>query len=202
MVDESGNGRVLTAQGSASGYTLADAGPIDKSTYWHNAIDTYAITTQKFGYRYATLEAWVFLTINPTAVTSIIGMANAGPGATTQYDKNFYVRTDRKLAFYVNNGAGVATTLVTPAALNINQWHYVVASVGAAGLKIYVDGVVVASNAGVKTSYVQLQRVMTRAGASPYNGRAGMKIAEPAVYYQQLLDSRIASHYDAASAVL
>lgn len=84
-----------------------------------------------------------------------------------------------------------------------NTWHLVAASIGTAGMKLYVDGTLVASN----PSYVSANHSIgtwqfgggTLAGWAPRptsDFLAGT-LAEAAVYHAQLTDARIAAHYAA-----
>ncbi|WP_043512176.1 MULTISPECIES: LamG-like jellyroll fold domain-containing protein [unclassified Actinoplanes] len=65
---------------------------------------------------------------------------------STVTDRLMYVDTTGRVRFGVL-GAGVPVTVVSAAAVDDGTWHHVLASVGAAGLKLYVDGVKVTGTA-------------------------------------------------------
>lgn len=194
--DASGHGRKLSHPGT--GISLNQAGPISRAVAFSAGSTGYGSTS---GYPYrsgiVTLEAWILLTATPTQVTAVLAMAYPGSGGATR-DKELYLGTDRKLRFTVYSG-GAYRTILWNTAITLNVWHHVVGSVGATGMKLYVDGVKRAASATYKTSRTSSLYVYTRAGGAGTNGRAQLKIAEPAVYFQQLLDSRIASHFRAGS---
>lgn len=101
------------------------------------------------------LECW-FRT-NTTTGGQIIGFADTLPtvGVSTKADRMVYLETGGKLVFAVLPAAEARTT----ATYNDGAWHHLTATMGAgtttglggvveaAGMRLYVDGVLVASNA-------------------------------------------------------
>jgi hypothetical protein len=197
LADASGNARSLSITGTPS---LAQSGPVAgaKAIAWPNSSATcYAVSSATTTSSPATLEAWVYLTATPGTATAIVACATSA-GSSTQ-DKPLFVDTDGKVKFQVFSGA---TEMIASAApLALNTWHHVVASVGAAGTKLRIDKVTVAT--GIKTgSYTGAQKVFIHGGGNGggsflfQNSRA-VTIAKPAFYTAQLSDARTDAHYDA-----
>jgi signal peptidase I len=70
------------------------------------------------------------------------GIALAGSGGT--YDRHLYMDGNGRIWFGVYNGASVAISSGT--GLNDNKWHMAVATMGAAGMHLYIDGTQVATD--------------------------------------------------------
>jgi hypothetical protein len=79
----------------------------------------------------------------------IIGFENPRTGVAAppagSYDRMLYMDGNGKVWFGVYNGAYV--TLGSTANLNDGNWHMAVGTVGATGTRLYIDGVLNASNA-------------------------------------------------------
>jgi hypothetical protein len=71
------------------------------------------------------------------------GTAVAGSGGT--YDRHIYMDGAGKVRYGVYNGGYF--TIGSPASYNDGLWHMAAASMGPAGMVLYVDGVVVGTNA-------------------------------------------------------
>ncbi|WP_433797711.1 LamG domain-containing protein [Actinoplanes sp. CA-252034] len=77
----------------------------------------------------------------------IAGFADTSSGlGSASTDRMLYVDTAGKARFGVISG-GVPVTVVGAATVTDGGWHHVMGSVGADGLKLYVDGVRVANTA-------------------------------------------------------
>lgn len=145
-------------------------------------------------------EAW-FKT-STTRGGKIIGFGNSNNGLSGSYDRHIYMRDDGKLTF--GTYTGVENTITTASAYNNNQWHHVVATQSADGMKLYVDGVLAGTNpqtgAQAYTGYWRIGGDRTWGGASSpfFEGQ----IDEAAVYAQALSPERITAHYTAAGGVL
>lgn len=95
-------------------------------------------------------EAW-FRT-DTTSGGKIFGFGNGqprrnatSPGLSSTYDRHVYMTNSGQLIFGVW-ASGAARTVVSAEAYNDNAWHHVVATQGASGMALFVDGVRVASN--------------------------------------------------------
>lgn len=102
-----------------------------------NGTDTqvYGDRRQTVGNTYS-IETW-FKT-NTTRGGKLFGFGNNQSRGSSQYDKHIYMTNDGRLVFGVYTGA--TRTVTTAAAYNDNQWHHVVATQGAGGMTLYVDG--------------------------------------------------------------
>lgn len=200
LADMSGFQRPLTLVGSP-GPTLAQAGPFDKAVAYDLTVGQYAVTGVGVTYDDSdtTLEAWVYITQLPTDKSNVIGMA-AAYGGTTNHDKELGIGSTGHFYFRVFNGA--EQLLVSTATLSLNTWYHIVGSVGAAGQRVYLNGALDNHSDAVKTSDTTAgKRVFIRGGASGYNNTDRVVIAEPAVYFDQLTDTRVKVHHDALAYV-
>ena len=88
------------------------------------------------------LEAW-FKTSTTTG-GKIIGFGNSPDGISNNYDRHVYMTPDGSLIYGVWVGFG--ETLQTAPGYNDGAWHHVVATQGAEGMRLYVDGALKGSN--------------------------------------------------------
>lgn len=195
FLDESGHKRNLAVTGTP---TRNQPGPIDKGVEFSEAATQYGATASSVLYKsgIASLEAWVNVEVRPTSNRcTIVGMSTSFGGSP--HDKELGINTNGTVFFYVSFNGNQYLTSTTVLALN--TWYHIVGTVGAKGMKLYINGVLHKTSAGVTSSYKAAgQRVFVRGGGSSHDARARVLIAEPAVYFQQLLDSRVLSHYTAA----
>jgi len=195
LADSSGNARSMTISGSS--HTLNQTGPSAAlvAIAWANAAG-YAVTAVTVDTSDVTMEAWVYLTANPSAGTAITGHAIAFDNGTR--DKTLYVDTSGRACMHFYSGSSIVVTASAP--LSLNAWHHVIGSVGAAGAKIRVDKITVGTNAATTSAFGFNQLVFIRGGGSGFNGNGAMKIAMVARYTSQLSDARTDAHYDAGMA--
>lgn len=138
-------------------------------------------------------EAWF-----KTATTSggkIIGFGNSNTGLSGSYDRHVYMRDDGRLTFGTWTGAENTTTSDLP--YNDDNWHHVVATQSSAGMKLYVDGVLVGTHSQTAaepfTGYWRIggDRVWGGASSSYFAGT----IDEAAVYSKALTLEQVRAHY-------
>ena len=96
------------------------------------------------------VETWIKTTT--TSGGKIIGFGSGRPrtdtGATVlsgSYDRHVYMTNDGRLVFGAY--AGGTFTITSPSSYNDGKWHQVVATQGAGGMVLYVDGIQVGKNA-------------------------------------------------------
>ncbi|ROS78682.1 LamG-like jellyroll fold domain-containing protein [Cellulomonas sp. PhB143] len=154
-----------------------------------------------------TVETWFKTT--STRGGKIIGYGNGVPNtlgtAGTQlsgnYDRHVYMTDDGKLVFGAYTGSTV--TVSSGKSYNDGQWHAVVASQGASGMTLYVDGVRVGrnSNASAQT-YSGSWRVggdnISGWPSQPSSNFFAGEIDETAVYPTVLPAATVRSHFDAS----
>jgi hypothetical protein len=119
---------------------------------------------------------------------------------------------DGQLVFGVYNGS--VQTIETPNRYNDGQWHYVVATIGSAGMVLYVDGHLIGTNSTTTAqAYTGFWRVggdnlnawnldpwgsNSQGTTQPHSYWFNGTIADVAVYPGALSASQVAAHYAAA----
>ena len=148
-----------------------------------------------------TIEAWI--RTSTTSGGRIVGMTNSTTGSDTARDRILFMSNNGRVNFTTTyNGRQV---IQSPTALNNNQWHHIVGTVGDSGMRLYVDGVQVAVRTDVvgggayqgywRVGAGSLSGVPNRPSTDNFSGQ----IDEVAVYYYNALPaSRVAAHYNAS----
>lgn len=160
----------------------------------------YGDRRQSVGSAYS-IETW-FRT-NTTRGGKLFGFGNNQSRASSQYDKHIYMTNDGRLVYGVYTGA--TRTVTTAASYNDNQWHHVVATQGAGGMALYVDGVQKGA-LGVTTN--ENFSGYWRAGGDNLNGWPDRPISdywagqldETAVYPTVLSAAQVQNHHTLATA--
>jgi hypothetical protein len=130
--DDAYGGRGLTRE--TAGALVGD--PNTATTFPNDATGMAGTRIQGTSPQSFSAEAW-FQTTTTTG-GKILGFGGASSGASGNNDRHIYLDATGKLNFGVwPNSAKVLTTTGT---YNDGQWHHVVASLGAAGQQLYVDG--------------------------------------------------------------
>ncbi|HET7901839.1 MAG TPA: LamG domain-containing protein [Candidatus Nanopelagicales bacterium] len=194
----------------ANGISYGAAGPVSDAT---------AVTTDGAGGLISSnqtsaptafsVEAWFRTTT--TRGGKIIGFGDRASGfdadrntlLSKKYDRHVYMTNAGKLVFGVRNSGGSRVELVSSKAYNDGAWHQVVGTQGAAGLRLYVDGVQVATNA---TTSNQVYKGFWRVGgdatggwsSSPSSPYLAGTIANVAVYPTALSLTRVQAHWTAS----
>ena len=154
--DSSGNGRTGTynPSGAATNFTrLADGGLVtdtpDRAVQLGaSACINTTSTTSINAPQVFTVIAWFRAPSSYTNGGKLIGFERPQTGAqaptTGSYDRHIYMDGNGRIWFGVYNGAHVGIS--SAAGLNNNQWHMTVGTQNASGMRLYIDGVQVASN--------------------------------------------------------
>ncbi len=150
---------------------------------------------------------------NPTAFTEelwfntttqlggkLIGFGSSQTGLSTNYDRHVYMLNTGQLEFGVYTGQ--ANTVISPNRYNDGVWHYLVATQGASGMALYVDGQPVGTNPQTQAqNYTGYWRV---GGDNTWGGATSKYFAgsldEVAVYSNALSAAQVLAHYRASSA--
>ena len=131
----------------------------------------------------------------------LIGFGSHTIGASSGYDRTFYMLDNGFLRFGVN--PGTPASIVSNAALNDDAWHHVAASLGPAGMRMYVDGVLQTSqNAGITTGQ-SISPGYWRIGGDDLAGHSTVPssyyfsgwIDDVAMYDKELTPDKISAHY-------
>ena len=125
------------------GATGALTGVTDTAAQFDGAAAYLVSSNQAAGPTTYSTSAWFKTTT--TAGGKIIGFGDAATGVSTSYDRHVYMTNDGHLVFGTYSGGFQAVT--TAGSYNDGQWHQVVATQGSDGMKLYVDGALVTSNA-------------------------------------------------------
>ncbi|MGV9255635.1 LamG-like jellyroll fold domain-containing protein [Streptomyces sp. NPDC003697] len=143
------------------------------------------------------LELW-FKTTTTTG-GKLIGYGNRVQLVSTTYDKHVYMTNGGQLVFGVHPGS--VRTISTLQSYNNGAWHHMVATQGADGMKLYVDGSLRASNFLVTgsqqfTGYWRVggDAVSGWTNAPSSRGFTG-RIDEVAVYGKVLSAGQVLAHY-------
>lgn len=145
-----------------------------------------------------TTEVW-FRTTSAQGV--LVGFSNSLLGLVSlNYDRHVYLASTGQLVFGVGSGN---TTIVSPGTYTDGSWHQAVATLGSTGMRLYVDGALVASNTAVTAaqSYTGYWRFAAGplTGWSPASGGSYFRgqLAWGAAYPTTLSASDVAVHYAA-----
>jgi hypothetical protein len=149
------------------------------------------------------VEAW--FRASGTAGGAIVGYSNVATAMTGDTaDRIVYLDSTGKIRFGVAPG-GVVSTIVSANTYNDAVWHHVVATLGPAGMNLYVDGVSVApADTGVTTGRTVGTGYWRWGGANltgftnrPTGDYFIGSIDEVAYYTTQLNATQVARHYAA-----
>lgn len=174
----------------------AIAGP--STAIGFNGTDEYAYSNRRHAQPTTfSTETWIRTTT--TRGGKIIGFGNLTMENSGVHDKQVYMRNDGRLMFGVYSGG--YRTVTTSAAYNDGAWHHVVATQGSAGMALYVDGQLRASNPFYtgNRSYQGYWRVggdnLAGWPNRPTSNFFAGQIDETAVYPTALSGAKIAAHY-------
>ncbi|MGJ4844931.1 PKD domain-containing protein [Leifsonia sp. Le1] len=127
--------------------TQGAAGPITGTTASTFNGSTSLAVTQTAIQAPDTYTASAWFRTTSTSGGKILGFGNVNTGQSGSYDRHVYMDNGGKIWFGVYPG-GVAT-LNSSGSYNDGQWHQVVASLGANGMRLYLDGKQVGSRTDV-----------------------------------------------------
>jgi chitodextrinase len=200
VADSSGNNRTGTYR---NGLSYGSAGALTDTTTAVQSPGTsgVAYTNQQVtNPQTYSLETFVKTTANGG---KILGLENTQTGWGTTYDRQLYLSAGR-VNYGVRSGA-VQQVIQSPGTINDGQWHHLVATQGAGGMALYIDGALVASNAAVIAP--DAANGYWRVGGGNLTGWPNAPAAsalagtydEVAVYPTELSAARVQAHFAAAS---
>lgn len=199
--DVSGNNRPGTYQTSAT-HSASSACARDGggSTTFNGTTNFVSTPNQWPGPMVFSTEVW-FRTSTVQGV--LVGYSNSLLGLIpTSYDRHTYFTTGGRLTFGVYNNGYVTITSPAGTSYADGSWHHMVSTMSSAGMRLYVDGVLVASNTNSvgesTTGYFRFGNNYTSGwpGAPTSNFFRG-ELAYGATYASALSASDVAAHYAA-----
>lgn len=139
------------------------------------------------------LEAWFNTT--STAGGKILGFGNSNSASnSSQYDRHVFMTNTGQLVF--GTYTGTEQRLTTQSSYNDGKWHQLVATQGASGMRLYVDGELAESNtvAGAE-SYTGYWHVGGDVSWGPGGNSFAGDIDEVAVYPSAMSATDVSLHY-------
>lgn len=175
-------GPLLTSPSTAIGLN-------GSSQYIYSVASAAAPTTMTLGLWFKTSTA---------SGGRLIGYSNLQTGNSATRDRHIYMTNTGQLRF----GIGANITIISPKSYNDNSWHLAIATLDGSGMKLYVDGVLVASSVSstglTYTGYLRVgnDNLTTWTGAPTSNFFNG-QVAEPFTDTTSVFDpTRIADLYE------
>lgn len=208
VVDASGNARDGARAATNAAVGAAGTGPCERDTpnrsftLSGSSIDGYIsgpaasqTTPSTF-----TVELWFKTTTKVGG--RLIGFGNTRTGTSTKYDRHIYMSSSGQLWFGVFPNTVV--TVNSAAAYNDGTWHLATATLSSVGMRLYVDGVLAASNStNVAQDYTGYWRIGYDSVATWTNQPSSFyfngSVAYPAVYTVALTPDQVRGHYLAGS---
>ena len=144
------------------------------------------------------VEAWVRTTSNQGGW--IVGFGNSASltGTSSSRDRQLYMESGGRVQF--GSSPGQNRTVRSAASYNNGQWHHIVGTLGASGMNLYVDGVLVGSRTDTTTG--RNMSGFWRIGGDSLNGWPNQPassnlagtIDEVAIYPSELTAGIVAAH--------
>lgn len=165
---------------------------------WNNR-QTVISTRQYSNPTTYSIETWFKTTSSGGG--KIVGFGNSNSNdanASSNYDRHVYMNGRGQLMFGTYNGS--TNVITAPGTYNDGQWHYVVASQSADGMRLYLDGTLVGSNSVADAqNYSGYWRV---GGDSGWDGDPLWvgAVDEVAVYGSALTSAQVSAHYQLGKA--
>jgi signal peptidase I len=145
--DSSGNGRTGALHGGVT-HVAGSCAPGDAPALAFDGSSGY-VSSPSAGIAPNTFTLSLWFSTTSTTGGKLIGFGTAQTGASALYDRHLYLSNDGRLNFGVYPGLFVYDTITSPRSYNDGAWHLATATLSAAGMHLYVDGVEVASNPSV-----------------------------------------------------
>ncbi len=139
--DATGHGNTATLSGAPAW----SAGKYGNALTFDGVDDYLSTSLLQTNPNVFTLSLW-FKTTSTTG-GKLIGFGDAQTGTSGHYDRHLYMSNDGKVYFGCYNGS--VQTINTTIACNDNAWHYAAVTLSGAGIMLYIDGALIASNTSV-----------------------------------------------------
>jgi PKD repeat protein len=200
--DWAGGNHLTTSSGVSRNVTGAISGDLDKASGFSGTSSGIARSGLTPAPSNFTMEAWV--KTGSSFGGKIIGLGNKTSGLSSSYDRHLYMTNGGKIVFGVYPGTN--KTVQSPAAYNNNKWHHVVGTLSATtGMRLYVDGALVGSDATTTsaspaTGYWRIGGDnLTGWPSAPVSSYLNGSIDDVAVYPAALSAAKVSSHFGVGS---
>ncbi|GGZ58621.1 hypothetical protein GCM10010371_17680 [Streptomyces subrutilus] len=162
----------------------------------------YSDHRQTVGTAY-TIETW-FKT-NTTRGGKLVGFGSNTERSSGSYDKHVYMTNNGRLVFGASNGSAKTVSTGLFDTYNDNKWHHVVATQGAGGMTLYVDGQNKGSlNSASTQTYAGYWHVggdnLSGWPTRPTSNFFAGQLDETAIYPTALTQAQVKNHFDLAKA--
>ena len=197
-----GNGGAYT-NGPVRGGPSAIGLGSDRSTAFDGSNDIVTSNPATHGPTVFSSEIWFSTTTNTGG--KLIGFGNSRLGTSTAYDRHLFMTNSGQLRFGVN--PGTQKVIESPDSYNDGTWHHAVATQGTNGIRLYVDGVLVANSMAVGSgNYVGYWRIggdnLSGWASRPSSDYFQGSLDEAAVYLRTLSAAEVHSHFTNAGGVV
>ncbi|MDN6555219.1 MAG: PKD domain-containing protein [Acidipropionibacterium acidipropionici] len=182
--------------------TTSPGGPVEQgsagSTFNGNTNGRVSTTSTSPATAPISEETWFKTT--GTKGGALLGYGTSQAGASASHDRHVYMTNDGKIVFGVFPGA--VQTIMSPKTYRDGNWHHVVTTLGSDGMKLYMDGALVASKTGVTSA--QSYNGYWRIGGDALNGSWPNKptgsyfvgsMSDAAFYSKALTAQQVLQHY-------
>jgi hypothetical protein len=181
------------------GVTLGQSGPVTDAVALDGSsgyISNANVVTSPSSF---SLDIWFRTTTKNGG--HIIGFSSSITGASTNYDRHIYMGSSGQVYF----GVAFNQTIRSTEGYNDGLWHEVTATIGPAGMFLYVDGGPVASSPST-TASAQTYSGSWRVGYNTIGGWSAHvnsnhfagSLSQASVYDYQLTAGQVAAHYASA----
>lgn len=197
----SSNRDLTLASTSARGRATAIKGGIDPATAFAGGTKGVSATTsvKQAAPQVFSEELWFYTSSKQGGRLIGFGTSNTADSGTA--DRQIYISNNGRLNFGVLSN-GTARTISSKTGFNNGKWHHVVATLGNAGMQLYVDGKVVATR--TTTTYAETYSGYWRVAGGPIattfryrptRTQLAGTIDEVAVYPRVLTVKQVAAHW-------
>ena len=144
-----------------------------------------------------TVEAWFKTTTSSGG--KIVGFGNSSTANSGSYDRHIYMTNGGQIRFGVYDGS--TRTVASSSSYRDGQWHQVVGQMGPTGIKLYVDGKLVGSDASATSAqaYSGYWRVggdnISGWPSAPSSSNFNGSIDDVSIYEGQLTQDQIRAHF-------
>ncbi|MCX6106124.1 MAG: fibrinogen-like YCDxxxxGGGW domain-containing protein, partial [Proteobacteria bacterium] len=173
--------------------TLKQTGAIQNNANFaaaFNGSTCYVSAPNGYAQASISIEAWF-----KTSAATAGGLATLSNVPSGWVSPMLTVNANGTVSFYTYGT--VADTITSPEAYNNGAWHHVVATIGSAGMILYIDGTQVASSTANLSHWTAGTQYWTIGRGNGSTNHFNGTLDEVALYTTQLSAAKVQSHYQA-----